>query len=100
VRAIVQDIVLGESPGRVSARFHNTLVEATAETVDAIADERGSFPVALSGGCFQNPRLTEGLLDRLSPRLSVHINRRVPPGDGGIALGQAVVAAATIAKGR
>lgn len=100
LRAIVADMDLGEPAPRISGRFHNTLVEATATTVEAVADERGTFPVALSGGCFQNPRLTEGLFDRLSPRLSVHINRRVPPGDGGIALGQAVVAAATIAKGR
>jgi hydrogenase maturation protein HypF len=53
----------------------------------------------LTGGCFQNARLAESVLARLDSQFVVHLHRRVPPGDGGIALGQAVVAAA-IAKGR
>jgi hydrogenase maturation protein HypF len=64
-----------------------------------VAAAHGGLPVVLGGGCFQNPRLTESLVARLSPRFAVHLNRRVPPGDGGIALGQAAVAAA-IVKGR
>ena len=66
--------------------------------VEAAAEVYGSLPVALSGGCFQNPRLAEGVAARLEPRFKVYFNRSVPPGDGGIALGQAVVASA-IAKG-
>jgi len=98
VIAIVEDIAAGLPASRISARFHNTLVEATALAVESAASAHGERPVALSGGCFQNPRLAEGLIARLSPRFDVHLNRRVPPGDGGIALGQAVVAAA-VAKG-
>jgi hydrogenase maturation protein HypF len=98
VIAIVEDIEAGLPASRISARFHNTLVEATALAIESAACAHGDRPVALSGGCFQNPRLTEGLIARLSPRFDVHLNRRVPPGDGGIALGQAVVAAA-VAKG-
>jgi hydrogenase maturation protein HypF len=48
--------------------------------------------VALSGGCFQNKRLTESVLANLAPDFTTYINRRVPPGDGGLSLGQAVVA--------
>jgi hydrogenase maturation protein HypF len=98
VHAIVEDLDAGVAPRTIAARFHNTIVEATAQAIESAATAHGDLPVALSGGCFQNPRLTESLIARLSPRFDVHINRRVPPGDGGIALGQAVVAAA-IAKG-
>lgn len=98
VRAIADDLARGEPAPVIAARFHDTLVEATALTVESAAAAHGVVPVALSGGCFQNPRLAESLIARLSPRFDVYLNRRVPPGDGGIALGQAAVAAA-IAKG-
>ena len=51
-----------------------------------------STPIILTGGCFQNARLAEGITRALGRR-RVHLHRRVPPGDGGIALGQALVAA-------
>jgi len=98
VLSIVEDLDAGVPAAIIAARFHNTLVEATALAIESAAAAHGDRPVALSGGCFQNPRLTEELVARLSPRFDVHLNRRVPPGDGGIALGQAVVAAA-VAKG-
>jgi hydrogenase maturation protein HypF len=50
--------------------------------------------VALSGGCFQNARLAEAIRRGLEPEFQVYLHERVPPGDGGIALGQAVIAAA------
>lgn len=99
VEAIVEDLRDAVPASIISARFHNTLVEATAITIESIATAHGALPIALSGGCFQNPRLTETLIARLSPRFDTYVNRRVPPGDGGIALGQAVVAAAVV-KGR
>jgi hydrogenase maturation protein HypF len=99
VVAVVDDVLAGVAAPVISARFHNTLVEATALAVESAATMRGNMPVALSGGCFQNRRLTESLLTRLSPRFDTYINRRVPAGDGGIALGQAAIAAA-VAKGR
>ena len=52
------------------------------------------LPVVLSGACFENARLTESIVRGLEPEFTVHLQERVPPGDGGIALGQAVVAAA------
>jgi hydrogenase maturation protein HypF len=50
------------------------------------------LPVVLTGGCLQNARLAEGLLGELSPAFAVYTHAHVPPGDGGLALGQALVA--------
>jgi hydrogenase maturation protein HypF len=94
VRAVVHDLLVGVPASRISARFHNTIVAATVEVVRAAAAAHGQLPVVLSGGCFQNPRLAEGLARALAPRFAVHLHGQVPPGDGGLALGQAVVAAA------
>jgi hydrogenase maturation protein HypF len=53
--------------------------------------------VALSGGCFQNRRLSERSLALLrSDGFDVHLHRRVPPNDGGVSLGQAAIAAARL----
>jgi hydrogenase maturation protein HypF len=94
VREIVRQVRAGQPASMISARFHNTLVAATAEAVRAAAREYGRLPVVLTGGCFQNPRLAETLAAGLGEQFTVYLHQRVPPGDGGIALGQAVVAAA------
>jgi hydrogenase maturation protein HypF len=94
VRAAVAELMGGAAPGRVSARFHETMAEAGAALVRRALAERGGLPVVLTGGCFQNERLVEGLLRRL-PGALVLRHGEVPPGDGGVALGQAVVADAT-----
>jgi hydrogenase maturation protein HypF len=59
----------------------------------------GPLPVVLSGGVFQNARLTESLLRGLGPSVTVVTHGNVPPGDGGIALGQAVIANAVVLAG-
>jgi hydrogenase maturation protein HypF len=92
IRDGVFELIGGAPPGLVSARFHNTLSAATADVVRGLARTYGRLPVALSGGCFQNARLAEDVYDLLSPYFDVHLHARVPPGDGGLALGQAVVA--------
>jgi hydrogenase maturation protein HypF len=94
VCGVVRDLAAGVDAPRISARFHNTMVAATAEVVRAAAALHGALPVVLTGGCFQNPRLTESLARELAPRFAVCLHHDVPPGDGGLALGQAVVAAA------
>jgi hydrogenase maturation protein HypF len=97
VRAVVSDLLDGVAAPVVSARFHNTVVAATAAVARDAArtltgDRRAT--IVLTGGCFLNARLAEGLLAALRQDHDVYLHRRVPPGDGGIALGQAVVAAA------
>jgi hydrogenase maturation protein HypF len=94
MRNVVRDLLGGVAPSTISARFHNTLATATATIVRRTAREQGTVPVVLTGGCFQNARLAEHLADHLANAFTVHLHREVPPGDGGLALGQAVVAAA------
>ncbi|HEV2719143.1 MAG TPA: carbamoyltransferase HypF, partial [Thermoanaerobaculia bacterium] len=99
MRAAVEDLVAGRHPAIVSARFHNTLVDVTVELARAALTARGDMPVVLSGGCFQNARLAEGVIAALRSEARVFMNHDVPPGDGGIALGQALVANAFVECG-
>jgi hydrogenase maturation protein HypF len=94
VEKIVRELLLKTPASIVSARFHNTLVAATAEAVRRAVRSAGLLPVVLTGGCFQNARLAEGLAAELTKDCTVYLHNRVPPGDGGIALGQAVIGAA------
>ena len=95
-RAVAADLGLGRSPGTVAARFHRALVQGGAELVRLAVARLGPLPLVLSGGCFANAVLGEGLSAELSPRVQVYLHRRVPPGDGGLALGQALVADAKV----
>jgi len=89
-RAVVEDRAAGVPVGRISARFHNAL----ANLAVAVARRWGGGQVVLSGGCFQNAVLAERVRERLSETgFHVYTHLRVPPGDGGIALGQLAVAA-------
>ena len=92
VRSLVADCLAGEAPTRISARFHETLVAATVTVVSAAVRRHGSLPVVLTGGCFQNPRLAKGVRAALAAHAEVYLHADVPPGDGGLALGQALVA--------
>jgi hydrogenase maturation protein HypF len=93
--AIERIVASGETQSTIAARFHNTVAEAIAETCRRIRGESGLRRVCLSGGTFQNVRLltrTVGLLRAADFEVFLHAD--VPPNDGGIALGQAAVAAA------
>ncbi|HEX9163399.1 MAG TPA: carbamoyltransferase HypF [Thermoanaerobaculia bacterium] len=96
VRAAVVDLIDGRSPATISAKFHNTVAAVSIDVAQSIASLRGDMPVVLSGGCFQNARLSESIIDGLGETSSVYIGREIPPGDGGIALGQAVIANAVV----
>jgi len=98
VRAAAADLIAGRSAALVSARFHNSLIAASAVLVREIAGSAGHLPVVLTGGSFQNAILAEGLSQQLRRDFDVLLHSRVPPGDGGIALGQAVVANARFAR--
>jgi hydrogenase maturation protein HypF len=93
IEAILADLHQGLSPSMMSARFHNALVEA----ILAVAEHAGERRVSLIGGCFQNRLLTERATRRLNEAgFEVLLHRQVPPNDGGISLGQVVVAAAQL----
>ena len=93
VRAIVSDRA---SVSFVAAAFHNTLARMMA----AVARRVGEPRVVLSGGCFQNRCLTEAVIRHLQQAgIRAYWHQRIPPNDGGIALGQVVGAAAEITKG-
>jgi hydrogenase maturation protein HypF len=99
IRAAVEDFLSGRSAGTISARFHNTIAAATVEVAAAALAWRGEMPMVLTGGCFQNARLAESIIDAFKPSSRVYMNREVPPGDGGIALGQVFVADAQLRAG-
>jgi hydrogenase maturation protein HypF len=92
VRAAVEDLLSGVSPGDISGRFHNTVATVTVEVAEALLAELGEVPVALTGGVFQNARLVAKIEQKLANEIRVLRHREVPPGDGGIALGQALIA--------
>jgi hydrogenase maturation protein HypF len=97
VRAIVGDLAAGTSAAVVSARFHSGLAGATAAAISQLAQRRGVGTAVLSGGAFQNRLLIERTAAALRRAgLRVLIPRQLPPNDGGIAYGQAAVAAARI----
>ncbi|WP_245529963.1 carbamoyltransferase HypF [Anaeromyxobacter dehalogenans] len=91
-RALAADVLAARPAGEMSARFHAALAAAGAEQVRRAARRTGKLPVVLTGGCFQNARLAEAIRARLDGEFAVYQHGEVPPGDGGIALGQAVVA--------
>jgi hydrogenase maturation protein HypF len=89
IEATLSDVQNGVAAGRISAKFHNALAEA----VVAVAKRAGERCVVLSGGCFQNRYLTERTVLRLQAEdFQPYWHQRVPPNDGGIALGQIVAA--------
>jgi hydrogenase maturation protein HypF len=91
VEAVLADLARGTDASVIAARFHNALTAG----IDGVARQLGQPAVALSGGCFQNRLLLERSLSRLEASgFRVLLHRQVPPGDGGISLGQVAVAAA------
>ena len=95
IRHIAQESAAGVAPALISARFHQTVAAAIVETCRRIGTPRR---VCLSGGTFQNMTLLAAASARLrAAGFDVYLHARVPPNDGGIALGQAAVAAARLA---
>jgi hydrogenase maturation protein HypF len=87
---ILREAARGDPAARVAAKFHNAL----ADMVVAVARQVGQETVVLSGGCFQNATLLEATVSRLrAAGFLAHWPQRIPPNDGGIALGQVLAAA-------
>ena len=77
--------------------FHNTIAAAAAAVCSSIRKKNGLDRVVLSGGVFQNKLLTEGILSLLTEQgFQVFIQRLAPPNDGGLALGQAIIAGRSV----
>jgi len=93
VRQIVEDVVRGVPVGEISLKFHIGLVKLFLGVCRMVRDRTGIDVVALSGGCFQNRFLLENISTVLDEaEFSVLTHSQVPTNDGGLALGQAVVA--------
>ena len=94
IKGVVQDIQNGMSAADISVRFHRTLIVLFGEICATIRRDTDLNRVVLSGGCFQNSLLLKGLIGQLEAQhFEVFAHRQVPANDGGIALGQALVAA-------
>lgn len=97
LRQMLEQSVLGVSAAQLARAFHEGVALMLVEAATWAAAREGISQVVLSGGCFANrillERVTRGLC---AAGYEVLLHRRVPPGDGGLALGQAVVAAARL----
>ena len=94
VRDIAYGLRVGTAASTVAARFHRTLAQAIATACRHARDAGAPNTVVLTGNCFQNRLLTELTLAELVPSgFEVLRHRRVPANDGGLALGQAAIAA-------
>jgi hydrogenase maturation protein HypF len=95
VRAAAGDLLAGLPPAVISARFHRGMADLIVAGCQLLRESSGLGTVALSGGVFQNLLLLGTVVSLLEARgFRVLTHSRVPPNDGGISLGQAVVAAA------
>ena len=94
IRSITTDMRIGVSPSVIAGRFHLSLAEMVGKVCGLIRSESGLNEVALAGGVFDNAMLRDATM-RVLARMgfTILLNRQVPGNDGGIALGQALVAA-------
>jgi hydrogenase maturation protein HypF len=99
IRSVVQDLRNCLPVSKIAARFHNGIAEMTLQVCRNIRKEAGISDVVLSGGVWQNLTLLKATLACLrADGFQIHFHKLVPPNDGGVALGQAVVAATRLTK--
>jgi hydrogenase maturation protein HypF len=95
IGGIVRDVLKRTPKAKISSKFHGSLIRLFTDLCGVISKETGLKRVVLSGGAFQNSILLSGLIQSLTQKnLQVLTHKLVPPNDGGISLGQAMVAAA------
>jgi hydrogenase maturation protein HypF len=100
IEAVVRELQSGISTGLISARFHNTVAAAIVAVCGRLHGQEGLRRVCLSGGVFQNNYLLEHTVkDLYRAGFEIFLHAQVPPNDGGIALGQAVIASERLCPG-
>lgn len=93
IRGVIKDLRNNISKKIISLKFHNTIVGLIIEMCKKIKKDTGLKEVALGGGVFQNMFLLTNAYNRLKKaRFNVYIHEKVPTNDGGLSLGQAVIA--------
>jgi hydrogenase maturation protein HypF len=93
IREIVHDIESGIDVSKIAGKFHNTIARIVCEVAKKMKSETGINDVVLSGGVFQNALLVKKAISELEKAgFRVYTHSKVPPNDGGLSLGQAVVA--------
>jgi hydrogenase maturation protein HypF len=93
IAEIAAAVDAGNNRHSLAAYFHETVAQAFAEAAATVCKQTGITTIALSGGVMQNVLLRERLTTLLQKHeYEVLVNRLAPPNDGGIALGQAVIA--------
>ncbi|MCA1552937.1 MAG: carbamoyltransferase HypF, partial [Chloroflexi bacterium] len=98
LRAMVADLQRDAAASVISAKFHNTIAYAVARVCADLRTKRGFNQVALGGGVFQNALLLTRTLSALdAAQFAVFVPTKLPPNDGGISFGQALVANAQLA---
>lgn len=95
IHNIIRDIYENVPKERISRKFHNTIIQMAFEVARLCSKSFSLNRVVLSGGCFQNRLLLEGIVYMLEQEgIHVYTHKHVPTNDGGISLGQAVCAGA------
>ncbi len=95
IAAVTEDLKANVARDVIAARFHNAVADLITSCCAKLRDRTGLSTVALSGGVFANARLSQAVSSQLETRgFTVLTHSRVPCNDGGISLGQAVIAAA------
>ncbi len=93
IEGVIDDLKIGLSNSEISAKFHNTVAAFVIAVCNKLREEEGIDKVALSGGVFQNLLLSNKLMRELRYKsFEVYFQRKVPCNDGGISLGQAIIA--------
>jgi len=96
---IVEDVETHTPKPIMAGKFHNTMAQTILEGCILSRELTGTRTVALSGGVFQNKVLTEKALKLLVEKgFTCHLHKLVPPNDGGLSLGQAIVAASKVER--
>lgn len=99
LREIAEDVLNKKPPEQIAEKFHNTIINQLASMARTLAKKLNVDIVALGGGVFQNDRITTGLTNILQQEgFNVYVGRKLPPNDGAISFGQAIVADERIKK--